>query len=402
MLLYPERWKNLEQRYTPTRPRKILSLDGGGIRGLITVGILERIEDLLRTASGTGDAFRLCDYFDYIGGTSTGAILAAGLARGLSVSQLRDFYLDSGEEMFKQSRLLDRFKSFHTADPLRQKLQQVFGATTDLSPEHLRTLLLIVTKNSSTDSAWPISSNPAARYNDPARADCNAKIPLWQLIRASTAAPVFFPPEVMEWDPKDRSKSFVFVDGGVTAYNNPAFLLHRLATEPAYALEWQPGERNLLIVSLGTGSAPTTSSDAAPFIPAAALSTLTHVMDGAHIDQDMNCRTIGRCTTGPFLDREVLDLVPRQGPDAGTLDERLARPRVPLAQDLGRRFLYARYDATLTRKGLHDLGIDGNPDELKKMNNAERANMHNLLAVGRSVAKSISLADFGSAFQPGA
>ena len=51
----------------------MLALDGGGIRGLITLGILEKIEKLVKDRAGG----KLCDYFDYIGGTSTGAIIAA-------------------------------------------------------------------------------------------------------------------------------------------------------------------------------------------------------------------------------------------------------------------------------------------------------------------------------------
>ena len=55
-------------------PKKILALDGGGIRGLITVEVLAEIERQLR--GDRGDAFRLADEFDYIAGTSTGAIIA--------------------------------------------------------------------------------------------------------------------------------------------------------------------------------------------------------------------------------------------------------------------------------------------------------------------------------------
>ena len=72
-----------------------------------------------------------------------------------------------------------------------------------------------------------VSSNPDAHYNLPSRKDCNLRIPLWQLVRASSAAPVYFPPETLQWDPADPAKSFIFVDGGVTPYNNPAFLLYR-------------------------------------------------------------------------------------------------------------------------------------------------------------------------------
>ena len=115
----------------------------------------------------------------------------------------------------------------------------------------------MITRNVTTDSPWPVSSHPEGRYNDAARADCNLRVPLWQLVRASTAAPVYFPPEVIRIDPDDPTKAFVFVDGGVTPYNNPALLLYRFATEPAYRLEWPRGEKNLLLISVGTGSGAT-------------------------------------------------------------------------------------------------------------------------------------------------
>lgn len=89
-------------------------------------------------------------------------------------------------------------KYSYTADPLRAKLRDVFGQNTDLHPHSLKCLLLVVTKNVTTDSPWPISSNADAKYNDPIREDSNLRIPLWQLVRASTAAPVFFPPEIRQ------------------------------------------------------------------------------------------------------------------------------------------------------------------------------------------------------------
>src|ERR1039457_4147994 len=90
----PECWKNLRGRYEEDRPRRMLALDGGGIRGLLTLGILEKIEALVGGDSGR----KLCDYFDYIAGTSTGAIIAAGLARGLTIAQLIDFYRSAGKQ----------------------------------------------------------------------------------------------------------------------------------------------------------------------------------------------------------------------------------------------------------------------------------------------------------------
>jgi uncharacterized protein len=109
----------------PRRPgqRRLLALDGGGIRGLLTLGILEKLEADLRATRGPG--FRLCDYFDFIGGTSTGAILASGLAIGKSVEELIAFYLDAGAQMFEPNALIRRAWSKYTSDPLEAKLKTV-------------------------------------------------------------------------------------------------------------------------------------------------------------------------------------------------------------------------------------------------------------------------------------
>jgi hypothetical protein len=393
MLNNPECWKDLRPRYEEDRPRRMLALDGGGIRGLLTLGILERIEALLAGNSGR----KLCDYFDYIAGTSTGAIIAAGLARGMTISQLVDFYRSSGKQMFEHSSLIERIKYFYTADPLKTKLQEVFGRQTNLEPNNLKCLLLVVTKNVTTDSPWPISSNPEAKYNELGRKDCNLKIPLWQLVRASTAAPVFFPPEILQWDPNDPSKTFVFVDGGVTPYNNPAFLLYRMATEPAYRLSWKTGEKNLLLISVGTGAAEALGATAAA-PNRNIVSTVTglpgELMYGIQIDQDINCRTVGRCTHGAHLDREILDLVPRQAVAGWTMEQQYAAPEIPLSTDLGRRFLYARYNADLSRQGLDSLGFtQADAASIQKMDAVE--NIETLLEIGRAAGTSVRPAHFG-------
>ena len=85
-------------------PRKLLALDGGGIRGVLTLEILSAIEDIVRTKLGK-DAV-LADYFDYVAGTSTGAVIAAGLSRGLSVDEIRTIYHQHGKEMFDRALIL--------------------------------------------------------------------------------------------------------------------------------------------------------------------------------------------------------------------------------------------------------------------------------------------------------
>jgi uncharacterized protein len=85
-------------------------------------------------------------------------------------------------------------------------------------------------------------------------------LPLWQLVRASTAAPTYFPPEVVNVGPHE----FIFVDGGVTMYNNPAFQLFLMATVAPYKLSWPTGEDKMLLVSIGTGIAADANVNLAP------------------------------------------------------------------------------------------------------------------------------------------
>jgi hypothetical protein len=387
----PERWGRLLTRYMDDRPRKMLAIDGGGIRGLISLGMLKQLEGMLARNQGAGADFRLCDYFDYVAGTSTGAIIAAGLAIGMSVDELIEFYRDSGKEMFEKSRLLDRVKSFYSADPLRKELENAFGADTNLLPAYLRCLLLVVTRNVTTDSPWPISSNPDARYNDVRRSDCNLRIPLWQLVRASTAAPIYFPPEFVNVGPH----TFTFVDGGVTAYNNPAFLLYRMATHPAYQLGWKTGEKNLLLISLGTGMSDILGQGGVPNIAANLTGLPSALMHTIQIEQDINCRTVGRCMHGAHLDRELQDLTCRDKSFDCEREEWEAAGSLPLTTDLGRAFLYARYNADLSADGLEKLGCGGmDPEKVQKLDGVDQ--IDNLLEIGSKAAGHIELAHFGS------
>src|SRR6185503_17032898 len=119
-----EAWGPLRERYQTRAaaggPHRVLALDGGGIRGLITLPVLVRLEALLRRALGRGDDFRLCEFFDCIGGTSTGAIIATGLARGLSARELLEFYRGFGEEVFRKRPILERWRALYDNGPLER------------------------------------------------------------------------------------------------------------------------------------------------------------------------------------------------------------------------------------------------------------------------------------------
>ena len=383
-------WGKLASRYEGKeyQKHKILALDGGGIRGILTLEVLARMEEMLAKAPGGGTAFRLCHFFDYVGGTSTGAIIAAGLARGMSAKELLDFYQKTGPAMFDKQFILKRWNALYKSEPLKKELQEVFGAETTLHPDDLECLLLVVTRNRTTDSPWPISSNPQAKYNDTSRPDCNLNIPMWQIVRASTAAPVFFSPEVVWWDPKDDSKAFVFVDGGLTPYNNPAFLLYRMATEPAYRLNWTGSEDKLLVVSVGTGAAAALVEgveDPNRGLLGNVAALPSALMYAAMVDQDTNCRSIGRCVHGAPIDREVGDMIPREA------DGKM----IPLKLDLRRRFLYARYNADLSREGLDALGLnDIEPKNVQKLDSVDY--IPDLRKVGRKLAEEIKIEHFGN------
>jgi hypothetical protein len=225
---------------------------------------------------------------------------------------------------------------------------------------------MMVLRNATTDSPWPLSSNPRAVFNDAARQDNNLAIPLWQLVRASTAAPVYFPPEVVEVGDQD----FIFVDGGLTMYNNPAFQLFLMATLDVYRLGWTATETDLLVVSVGTGTSPKADDHLRPGdmnLLFNASSVPAALMYAALNEQDLLCRVFGRCRHGAPIDREVGDLMA----GAGVLEQRL--------------FSYVRYNVELSRPGLERLGLSGiRPDDVQRLDSVEH--IDDLRRVGQAVA----------------
>jgi uncharacterized protein len=185
-------------------------------------------------------------------------------------------------------------------------------------------------RNHTTGSPWPVSNNPAAKFNDPALPDCNLKLPLWQLVRASTAAPVYFARETIDLGGRKQ----VFVDGGITPYNNPALLLFLMATLPAYKLGWEVGVDKMLLVSVGTGRIRTGIGT----LRGNQMNMLFHarsipdtLMESINREQDMICRMIGLCKVGEAIDSELGDF-----------------RDVPPAEAAQRKFTYVRYDHAYT------------------------------------------------------
>jgi uncharacterized protein len=242
---------HLRERFKKPGAKRILALDGGGVRGLLTIGMLARLEEHLRQRSGNPN-YRLCDYFDLIGGTSTGSIIAAGLALGMSVAEISALYKSVIPKVFKRFWFqgVGIFAPMFLSAPLAHALKEQFGGRT-LASEDLRCGLAIHCKRIDTGSAWILVNNADWSFYDN-----NNGFRLRDLVQASAAAPHFFKGVLLHMPVRgdgDRTMSAFVIDGGVGGYNNPAFELAMAATDPAYGFNWRPGKDQLYILSLGTG-----------------------------------------------------------------------------------------------------------------------------------------------------
>ncbi len=305
--------------------KRILSLDGGGIRGVFSLEILLKMQEMLRAHNGN-PRFVLADHFDFFAGTSTGAIIATCLSWGMDVQAVLDQYLEHGKKMFQRvpwSHPIERmFFSHYDPAPLSEFLQGIFSEDEKngkakvpalLGTERLKTLLLVVVRNHTTGSAWPITNNPNAKYNDRKLPDCNLNVPLWKIVRASTAAPVYFPPEEIVLG----DRKYVFVDGSITPYNNPALIAARTAVLPSYNVGWEPGPDKIRLISIGTIRITSAAFDTTarkmwlgyhlPRIPAA-------LIQGIALEQDYVCRCLGECRFGEEVDSEVGALIDMELP----------------------------------------------------------------------------------------
>jgi hypothetical protein len=372
-------------------PKRLLSLDGGGVRGALSLGVLAEIETRLREATGRRDLV-LSDYFDDIAGTSTGAIIATALSLGLPVEDIYTGYQEMAKRIFRRNLRLPI--ALHPSQPLQAVLDEIIGDRLTLGSPELRTLLTIVLHNTITDSPWPLSNNPSAKYNRPERnlstpADRNLDIGLTRIVRGSTAAPLYFAPERIRTGPGDDDFR-EFQDGGVTPYNNPALLLSTMATQPEYEVGWPRGDDRLLLVSVGTGFAPVAGLHRRSII--GRLLALPGVfMGGASITQDLMARSAGSTFFGEPIDREVGDMCEGRGEFAyGRFNVDLSNGEWLTEQLTERGFEHdARRAAAILADG---------PEQLGKMNKA--ANVEPLYRLGTCLGRLFDLADVPQTFHP--
>jgi uncharacterized protein len=309
--------RTLEQHLDPAiAPKRILALDGGGLRGVMTVAFLKKIEDILRERTGTGANFRLSDYYDLIGGTSTGSIIAAGLALGMSVDEIRNHYFELGDKIFKPGLFhLGIFVQQYDAGKVAAALKTIFGERT-LGSSDFKTGLMIMSKRLDTGSPWPLTNNPKGLHFNQRLGDtgiANKDYPVWSVVRASTAAPTYFDPEAILIKAADPASGAVavqgeFIDGGVSTANNPALQLVLTATVKGYGFNWEMGADKLAVTSVGTGRANPAlglSSGLGSIAAAHAVKALKSVLDDCADLVECMMQWMSHSPTARILDRDL-------------------------------------------------------------------------------------------------
>ncbi|CAJ0607980.1 unnamed protein product [Cylicocyclus nassatus] len=219
----------------------LLSMDGGGIRGLAMIQVLMEIEKELNES--------VFSYFDWVAGTSTGALLATGLAQGKSLRECQHLYLRFKDFIFNKWTLP------YDAAAVEEFMKETVGEETMKEIDYPRLMFSTVKAD-----RFPVKLEYMRNYRLPISEEDNvrlgfgdpADIPTWKALRRTSAAPMFFPPDD------------VYIDGGIIA-NNP--LLDLLSEVELYngtnTYLGQP-EKNVeigCVLSFGTGQIPSTRLD---------------------------------------------------------------------------------------------------------------------------------------------
>ena len=229
---------------------KILSIDGGGIRGIIPAKVLYHLEE--EAIRKDGPNARLCDYFDLVCGTSTGGIIAIGIALGMTAKDILKLYQENAKKIFPGKSFWKAFcknEPFYNRDALEKLLSQHFNSfdyhTNKTRIYHCKTRLCIPTYDLDKGEQHVFKTDHLSNCTR----DCH--VPVVNVALATAAAPVYFSPYSFEYCDMNSTNKNIYInniDGGVLA-NNPALIG---LTEAIYCIGI-PIE-NIELLSLGTGT----------------------------------------------------------------------------------------------------------------------------------------------------
>ena len=236
---------------------RILSLDGGGMRGIIPATVLEYVENKIIEITKNPNA-RLADYFDMVAGTSTGGILSGFYLTPNLVKRPNDpntkykaseavgFYENDGVKIFNDSKKWSWFglrQLFNAAKYSPKALEDILTREfQDLKMSNLYKPCIITTYNMFSKNAFFFSSRePKEKQRE---------FYLRDVLRSTSAAPTYFPPAFIK--NISTQKEMINIDGGVFA-NNPAMCAYSESRASSFENISFPSAEDMLILSIGTG-----------------------------------------------------------------------------------------------------------------------------------------------------
>jgi hypothetical protein len=415
--------RSLDDHLFGPGPKRILSLDGGGVRGLITLGMLKKVETVLKDKYD----IRICDYFDLIGGTSTGALIGTLLALGYSVDEITALYQRMARSVFARTTIFKYVQAKFDAAALRDTIHQVLreflaGQHSNLKDvlelrmdtDYLQTGLALVTKRIDTGRVWILTNNKRSKYWRPKSATWanhftkygggefypNAEYPLATIVQASASAPFYLDGVEIEISPKTFG---YFLDGGASPFNNPCQELFLMTTLKAYGDDWgeervpptgfgwDTGESNLYVLSLGTGTyrfeiKPKEFRD--KWAARKAIHALLGVIDDANLSAVTWMHALSEAPHAHLADGCQMNMSTLRVLKEPLLRFRRVNPELDLVwltRQLGEQFKYSQ----------------GVLDRTREFDNPQKANLDRLLKIGLATgSKFISEADFPSEFDP--
>ncbi len=293
--------KTLFEHLSPdTGAKRILSLDGGGAKVMLSLGLLKALEDELRRRAGGNTAFRLSDYFDLIGGGASASIVSAGLALGLSVDELIEFHRRHGPAIFGRRPDDGVFaRPRFDAHKLRRAAQSMLSART-LGSEDIRTGLAFHLTRIDTGASWLVSNHPLSRFYEESEAHpfAEKRYRLVDLVCASAGGGAVATSVALDVDLDEKrrsSKRGYFVDG---AGANPSLSLFSLALDPVQKFGWRADAKSLMLTSVGVGMRPPALTGAAfDAFPVAAR--VAHVMRVVAHEHQMRAITMLQGLSAP-------------------------------------------------------------------------------------------------------
>ncbi|MBK8081608.1 MAG: patatin-like phospholipase family protein [Saprospiraceae bacterium] len=250
-------------------------------------------------------------------------------------------------------------------------MQDIFKEIHIADNQIIKCGLAINAKRADTYSLWTVVNHPDGIYSN-----ANAHLKLWELCRASSAAPYYFKPKKLGLRRRNGEPiEAAFIDGGVSLANNPAWQTFLAATVPSFGFHWKTGQSELFITSIGTGNG-LKKEDPDKLVNEKAVTWATKIPDLFMTDalemNDIIMHVAGK-NIGPDykVDSQFYDL------------SQISKENQPL-------FSYQRYNVKLQSDFLQDLGFNYSDEEIKSLKEMDHyENMDKLLEIGKKYGESI-------------